>query len=61
MCVSTAYKNTESGPVLAEYIAAVKQQEGNVVMTDVMGIQTTVEGVIKSADLTKGVLIIEQS
>lgn len=59
MCISTAYECTEQGPVLAEMVATVSQKEGSVVMTDIMGKDTVIQGALKSADLTRGVLIIE--
>lgn len=61
MCISTAYKGSESGDVLAEYIASFKQQDGKLILTDIMGKDTEIEGVLKSADLTRGTLVIEPS
>lgn len=60
MCISTAYKNSESGEVLAEYVASIRLQDNEVIMTDIIGNDTVVEGVLKSADLSKGILVIEQ-
>lgn len=60
MCISTAYKDNETGEVLAEYVASIKQQDNSVVMTDITGADIVVEGVLKSADLAKGILIIDQ-
>lgn len=59
MCVSTAYLKEEGSKVLAEYIAMVKMNDGNIIMTDVMGKETTVKGILKEADLTRGILIID--
>lgn len=59
MCISTAYEGNESGPVLAEYVAAVELQDGKVTMIDIMGKETVVNGSLKSADLTRGLLIVE--
>jgi predicted RNA-binding protein len=59
MCISTAYENSETGAVLAEHVAEVSQQSGMVIMTDIMGKETTIQGFLKFADLTHGVLVIE--
>lgn len=60
MCISTAYKNSEAGEVLAEYVASIKLQDNAVIMTDIIGNDIVVNGVLRSADLSKGVLVIEQ-
>lgn len=59
MCISTAYNQSENGEILAEYIASIKQQGNTIIMTDIMGKDTTVQGVLLSADLTRGTLIIK--
>lgn len=59
MCVSTAYARQEGSDVLAEYIAEISMDKDTITMTDVMGMKTQVKGYLKSADLTKGVIIIE--
>lgn len=59
MCVSTAYKHDEAGDVLAEYIAAIKLQGSTIILTDIMGKETAIEGTLTSADLTRGTIIIE--
>lgn len=61
MCISTAYENNESGTVLAENIARVSQQDGAVILIDILGRETKIEGVLKLADLTQGILIVQPS
>ncbi len=61
MCISTAYENKKTGPVLAENIESLSQQDGAVILKDIMGKETVIPGMLKSADLTNGVLIIESA
>ncbi|MDR1358931.1 MAG: CooT family nickel-binding protein [Coriobacteriales bacterium] len=59
MCISTAYAHSEKGAVLAQMVASVAQKDGSVIMTDILGKATVVPGSLRSADLTRGVLLIE--
>lgn len=59
MCISTAFEGSESGVVLAENVTAISQQGGAIIMTDIMGKSTQVQGTLASADLTRGILIIK--
>lgn len=59
MCVSTVYANDEGSKVLAEYIAELSMKDDTIIMTDVMGVKTQVKGRLLSADLTRGVLIVQ--
>ena len=60
MCLSNVYKNEKSKEnLLASDVAAI-ETDGNVVtLTDLFGRKLSVEGTLKRADLTGGVVIIE--
>ena len=58
MCLSTAYKESNPDEILMEYVTAVKTEGENIILTDMMGEQKILKGVLKYADLTGGVLKI---
>ena len=59
MCLSTAYKESNSDEILMEYVTSVKTEGENIILTDMMGEQKVFKGVLKYADLTGGVLKIQ--
>ena len=59
MCLSTAYYNSkEEANVAARYVAKLQVEGGTVVLTDIMGIETRIEGAVAWADLTGGTVVI---
>lgn len=58
MCLSTAYKTSDSDCVLMEYISRIDVDGNQITLTDVMGDTRTIEGTIAMADLTGGVVKI---
>ena len=59
MCLSTAYQNKkDDGAVLARYVSQVQVQPGKVILTDIVGAETVVEGELSYIDLTGGVVVI---
>ena len=59
MCLSTAYDVTDGGrEKLCEYISSVRVEDGAVVLVDIMGIEKTVPGFIRSMDLVNNEIII---
>lgn len=59
MCLSTAYKNNkDDSAVLARYVSQVQVQPGKVILTDIVGAETVVEGELSYIDLTGGVVVI---
>ena len=59
MCLATAY--TDKGgteTVIAQYVAKVEFRDGNVVLTDILGQETVVEGTLKNMDLSKNTVEI---
>ena len=60
MCLSNAYEVGEgTEKLLAERVANVVVDGGNVKLTDLFGGQIVVPGVIKSIDLNKNVILIQ--
>jgi len=60
VCLSNVYKNEKSREnLLASDVAAI-ETDGNVVtLTDLFGRKLSVEGTLKRADLTGGVVILQ--
>lgn len=59
MCLSTAYLNEKKEEnIAARYVAQVRAEGGELVLTDVMGFEVRIPGILQSADLTGGTLII---
>ena len=60
MCLSNVYKNEQSKEnLLASDVAAIETDGDVVTLTDLFGRTTTVEGTLKRADLTGGVVILQ--
>ena len=58
MCLSTAYKTSEPDSIIMEYVSKIEVEGNLITLTDVIGDTKTVEGTIKMADLTGGVVKI---
>ena len=62
MCLSNVYKNEKSKEnLLSSDVAAIETDGGTITLTDLFGRKTTVEGTLKRADLTGGVVILQVS
>ncbi len=60
MCLSSVYKNEQAKEnLLASDVAAIETDGGTVTLTDLFGRRLTVEGTLKRADLTGGVVILQ--
>jgi len=60
MCLSTVYKNTQTeDQILCRFVSKIVSQDGKLVLTDVMGMEVTVEGSLLSADLAEGVVVVQ--
>lgn len=60
MCLSTAYKNDiEESNAIMENVMTVECLQGKVILTDLFGRKTEVEGSLKKASLTDGYVIID--
>ncbi len=59
MCLATAFTNKEGvETVVAQYVAKVEFKDGNVILTDILGQETVVEGMLKNVDLSKNTVEI---
>ncbi|MBQ9647917.1 MAG: CooT family nickel-binding protein [Oscillospiraceae bacterium] len=60
MCLSNVYKNEKTKENLrASDVASIDLDGGIVTLTDLFGRKTSVEGTLKRADLTGGVVILQ--
>ena len=60
MCLSNVYKNEQSKEnLLASDVAAIETDGDVVTLTDLFGRKLSVEGTLKRADLTGGVVILQ--
>jgi predicted RNA-binding protein len=60
MCLSTAYLGVrEDDKIAARYVDSITVKDGKVILTDVMGAVTEIEGTISYVDLTGGAVIIQ--
>ena len=60
MCLSSVYKNEQAKEnLLASDVASIEAADGTVTLTDLFGRTLTVEGTLKRADLTAGVVILQ--
>ncbi len=60
MCLSSVYKNEQAKEnLLASDVATIESDGGRVTLTDLLGRTLTVEGTLKRADLTGGVVILQ--
>lgn len=59
MCLSTAYLNEKKEEnVAARYVARIRMEGDKIILTDIMGMETEIRGILSQADLTSGFLII---
>ena len=60
MCLSSVYKNEQAEEnLLASDVASIEAAGDKVTLTDLFGRTLTVEGTLKRADLTGGVVILQ--
>ena len=60
MCLSTVYAVVNGNEKkVCEYVCNIELDENNITLTDIMGSQTKVKGVLKSMDFVKNLAIIE--
>ena len=60
MCLSTVYKNTQTeDQILCRFVSKIVAKDGQLILTDVMGMEVTVEGSLISADLAEGVVVVQ--
>ncbi len=62
MCLSTVYKN-EMAPetVVMKNVMKIECKDGCVILTDLMDRTVTIEGVLESANLVDGFVIVKET
>ena len=61
MCLSTVYEIRDgSESLVREYVSAINLDDGVITLTDIMGEEIAVNGNLKSIDLAKNIIIIQQ-
>ena len=61
MCLSTVYKNTKTPEAVAmRNVMAIECKDGNVILTDLMERQVIIRGVLESANLVDGFVIVRE-
>ena len=62
MCLSTVYKNKmEPETVVMRNVMHIECKDGVVILTDLMDRQVAVEGVLESANLVDGYVIVKEN
>ncbi len=60
MCLSTVYKNSKTeDAIIMKNVMSIECADGAVTLTDLMDRQITVEGVLTSANLVDGFVIVK--
>ena len=61
MCLSTVYKNKmEPETIVMKNVMHIECKDGMVILTDLMDRQVAVEGVLESANLVDGYVIVKE-
>ena len=62
MCLSTVYKNTMAPEAVAmRNVMAIECKDGEVILTDLMERQVVIRGVLESANLVDGFVIVRET
>lgn len=62
MCLSTVYKNTKTPEAVAmRNVMAIECKDGEVILTDLMERQVIIRGVLESANLVDGFVIVRET
>ena len=60
MCLSTVYKNSkEDDAIVMKNVMSIECKDGCVILTDLMDRQISIEGVLESANLVEGFVIVK--
>ncbi len=61
MCLSVVYKNEVNDQnLLARNIADVKIENGEIILTDLMGVRTVLSGSLERVDLMENYIIVKE-
>ena len=59
MCLSTVYKETQDADnILMKNVVTIECREGEVVLTDLMGAELVIPGILKKASLVDGYALV---
>ncbi len=60
MCMSTAYqvRNGEN-EIVADHVQVITTEDDTVKLTDIVGAETVVKGVLRSVDLNQNIIMID--
>ena len=62
MCLSTIYKNVmEPAAVAMRNVMSIECRDGKVILTDLMERQLEIEGMLESANLVDGYVIVRET
>lgn len=62
MCLSTVYKNTMAPETVAmRNVMSIECVNGQVILTDLMERQVTIQGVLEKANLVDGFVIVRET
>lgn len=62
MCLSTVYKGSkEPANIVMSNVQSIEQQDGQILLTDLMERQTVIVGTLVSVDLIGGVAIVQEA
>ena len=62
MCLSTVYKNTmEPASILMKNVMSIECRDGQVILTDLLDRQMTIEGQLERANLVDGYVIVKEA
>ena len=62
MCLSTVYKNTLTPEtVMMKNVMRIECKDGCVILTDLMDRTVTIEGVLETANLVDGFVIVKEN
>ena len=62
MCLSTVYKNSmEPASILMKNVMRIECREGQVILTDLMERQITIQGELQQANLVDGFVIVKEA
>ena len=62
MCLSTVYKNTKTPEsIVMKNVMSLECRDGLVILTDLMERQVAIEGMLESANLVDGYVIVKEN
>ena len=61
MCLSTAYRNTETPEaIFMKNVMEIQIKDGVILLTDLLGNEMAVEGTLQEANLVEGFVLIQE-